>query len=282
MAGATAIVTGANSGIGQAAAHVLAAAGVRVVFAVRDTDKGKAAAAATPGVTEVRELDLADLDSVRAFAAGWDGPIDLLINNAGVSPPSLTRTADGFESQFGTNHLGHFALTNLLLEHITGRVVTVASRAERVARLDFDDLNWEHRPYKPFRAYGDSKLANLLFTAELHRRLTAAGSNVLATAAHPGLVATNMYRHDGPRRPSELLSAVAVRLLAQDADHGALPVLYAAIADVPGNGFAGPGHFAHMRGAPQLIDRSAAAQDPDLARRLWTASERLTGIHSPA
>src|SRR3569833_684506 len=119
MAGATAIVTGANSSIGQAAAHVLAAAGVRVVFAVRYTDKGKAAAAATPGVTEVRELDLADLDSLRAFAAGWDGPIDLLLTNAGVSPPSLTRTADGFESQFGTNHLGHFALTNLLLEHIT-------------------------------------------------------------------------------------------------------------------------------------------------------------------
>jgi len=281
LTGKTVIVTGANSGIGQAAARALAGAGARVVSAVRDTEKGKAAAAATPGLTEVRELDLASLDSVRAFAAGWDGPIDLLINNAGVSGPSLSRTADGFESKFGTNHLGHFALTNLLLEYITGRVVTVASQAERFARLDFDDLNWERRPYAPSRAYNDSKLANLLFTAELQRRLTAAGSDVLANAAHPGLVATNIYHHDGPRRPSDFLWAVAIRLLAQDAEHGALPVLYAAVADVPGNSFAGPSHLAHMRGAPELIARSAAAQDPDLARRLWTVSEQLTAGRSP-
>ena len=281
LTGKTVIVTGANSGIGQAAARALAGAGARVVSAVRDTEKGKAAAAATPGLTEVRELDLASLDSVRAFAAGWDGPIDLLINNAGVSGPSLSRTADGFESKFGTNHLGHFALTNLLLEYITGRVVTVASQAERFARLDFDDLNWERRPYAPSRAYNDSKLANLLFTAELQRRLTAAGSDVLANAAHPGLVATNIYHHDGPRRPSDFLWAVAIRLLAQDAEHGALPVLYAAVADVPGNSIAGPSHLAHMRGAPELIARSAAAQDPDLARRLWTVSEQLTAVRSP-
>jgi len=281
LTGKTVIVTGANSGIGQASARALAGAGARVVSAVRDTEKGKAAAAAMPGLTEVRELDLASLDSVRAFAAGWDGPIDLLINNAGVSGPSLSRTADGFESKFGTNHLGHFALTNLLLEYITGRVVTVASQAERFARLDFDDLNWERRPYAPSRAYNDSKLANLLFTAELQRRLTAAGSDVLANAAHPGLVATNIYHHDGPRRPSDFLWAVAIRLLAQDAEHGALPVLYAAVADVPGNSFAGPSHLAHMRGAPELIARSAAAQDPDLARRLWTVSEQLTAVRSP-
>jgi len=281
LTGKTVIVTGANSGIGQAAARALAGAGARVVSAVRDTEKGKAAAAAMPGLTEVRELDLASLDSVRAFAVGWDGPIDLLINNAGVSGPSLSRTADGFESKFGTNHLGHFALTNLLLEYITGRVVTVASQAERFARLDFDDLNWERRPYAPSRAYNDSKLANLLFTAELQRRLTAAGSDVLANAAHPGLVATNIYHHDGPRRPSDFLWAVAIRLLAQDAEHGALPVLYAAVADVPGNSFAGPSHLAHMRGAPELIARSAAAQDPDLARRLWTVSEQLTAVRSP-
>ncbi|GAA5033406.1 short-chain dehydrogenase [Actinopolymorpha pittospori] len=187
-----------------------------------------------------------------------------------------------FESKFGTNHLGHFALTNLLLEHITGRIVTVASQAERLARLDFDDLNWEHRPYQPSRAYNDSKLANLLFTAELQRRLSATRSDVLATAAHPGLVATNIYHHPGPRRPADLLWAVAIRLLAQGADHGALPVLYAAAAaDIPGNSFAGPSHFAHMRGAPELIDRSAAAQDPDLARRLWTVSEQLTGVRFP-
>src|ERR1700691_2848355 len=280
MTGKTVIVTGASSGIGLAAARVLAAAGARVVFAVRNTVKGGAAADGTPGLTEVRQLDLASLDSVRAFAAHWDGPIDLLINNAGVSTPTLTRTADGFESKFGTNHLGHFALTNLLLEHVTGRVVTVASQAERLARLDFDDLNWEHRPYQPSRAYNDSKLAILLFTAELQRRLAAAGSGVLANAAHPGLVATNIYHHDGPRRPADMLWAVAIRLLAQDADQGARPVLYAAVADVPGNSFAGPSHLMHMRGAPQLIDRSPAAQDPDLARRLWAVSEDLTDVGS--
>ncbi len=141
--------------------------------------------------------------------------------------------------------------------------------------------SWKHRPYRASRAYNDSKLANLLFTAELQRRLTAADSAVLANAAHPGLVATNIYHHDGPRRPSGLLWAVAIRLLAQDAAHGALPVLYAAVADIPGNSFAGPSHFAHMRGAPELIGRSATAQDPDLARRLWDVSEQLTGVRCP-
>jgi NAD(P)-dependent dehydrogenase (short-subunit alcohol dehydrogenase family) len=282
VTGKTVIVTGASSGIGQATARALAAAGARVVLAVRSTSKGKAVADGLPGVTEVRELDLASLDSVRAFASGWDGPIDLLINNAGVSAQSLTRTADGFESAFGINHLGHFALTNLLLEHVTGRVVTVASQAERFARLDFDDLNWERRPYAPSRAYNDSKLANLLFTAELQRRLTAAGSGVLANAAHPGLVATSIYTRTGPRRAPDYLWAVLVPLLAQDSGHGALPVLYAAVADVPGNSFAGPRHLAHMRGGAELIARSAAAQNPDLARRLWTASEQFTGVSFPA
>ncbi|MGD0556899.1 MAG: oxidoreductase [Streptosporangiaceae bacterium] len=279
--GKTAIVTGASSGIGQAAAVALAGAGARVVLAVRNIEKGKAAAAAMPGSTEVRELDLASLASVRSFAAGWDGPIDLLINNAGVSTPTLTRTADGFESKFGTNHLGHFALTNLLLEHLTGRIVTVASQAERLGRLDFDDLNWERRPYQQSRAYSDSKLANLLFTAELQRRLAAVGSPVLANAAHPGLVATPIYHHDGPRRPMDLVWAAAIRLAAQDPAHGALPILYAAVADIPGDSFTGPSHLMHMRGAPQLIKRSAAAQDPELARRLWTVSEQLTEVVSP-
>jgi NAD(P)-dependent dehydrogenase (short-subunit alcohol dehydrogenase family) len=280
MTGRTAIVTGANTGIGLATARALAAAGARVVFAVRNLEKGKAAAAAVPGSTEVRELDLASLDSVRGFAAGWDGEIHLLINNAAASPQSLARTADGFELQFGTNHLGHFALTNLLLQHITGRVVTVASQAERFGGLDFDDLNWERRPYRTSRAYNDSKLANLLFTAELQRRLTATGSGVLANAAHPGLVATNIYHHDGPRRPGDLVWAIAIPLLAQDAAHGALPVLYAAVADVPGDSFAGPSRWAHMRGAPELIARSAAAGDAGLARRLWAVSEQLTEVRS--
>src|SRR5260370_20323940 len=191
MAGRSVIITGANSGIGRAAAEALANAGARVVLAVRDTDKGQAAAATVRGETDVRRLDLASLGSVREFAADWTGDIDLLINNAGVMAPPLSRTADGFELQFGTNHLGHFALTNLLLQQITGRVVTVSSTGHRMGTIDFDDLNWERKPYKRWRAYGQSKLANLLFTAELQRRLTAAGSAVLATAAHPGYAATN-------------------------------------------------------------------------------------------
>src|ERR1700733_10633143 len=162
LTGRTVIITGANSGIGAAAAHALAAARARVVLAVRDTAKGQKAAATMPGETEVRRLDLASLASVREFAAGWEGEIDLLINNAGVMVPPLTRTAEGFELQFGTNHLGHFALSNLLLEHVTGRVVTVASGAHRFGSIDFDDLGWEHKPYRASRAYGQSELANLL------------------------------------------------------------------------------------------------------------------------
>ena len=277
--GQTAIVTGASSGIGLATARALATAGAHVVLAVRNTGKGQAAA--VPGSTEVRQLDLASLESVRAFADGWDGPVDLLINNAGVGGRSLARTADGFELLLGTNHLGHFALTGLLLPYVTGRVVTVASQAERFARLDLDDLNWQRRPYAPSRAYNDSKLANLLFTAELQRRLTATGSGVLANAAHPGLVATPIYQHDGPRRPADLIWAVVNRLAAQNPEQGALPTLYAAVADIPGDSFAGPSHLGHMRGAPQLITRSAAARNPDLARRLWTASEQLTGVRFP-
>ncbi len=277
----TVIVTGANSGIGLRAARALAAHGAHVVFAVRNTTKGEAAASATTGSTEVRDLDLANLASVRAFAADWDGPINILINNAGVSSPSLSRTADGFEMALGTNHLGHFALTNLLLDNITGRVVTVASQAERTGRIDFDDLNWERTPYKQSRSYANSKLANLLFTAELQRRLSAAGSEVIATAAHPGFVDTSIYDPADPESSNRVL-ALAIRLLAQDAESGALPVLYAAVADIPGNSFAGPKHLAHMRGAPELIRRSKTARDENLARRLWTASEQLTGVQFPA
>src|SRR5277367_5083018 len=192
MTGRNVIITGANSGIGRAAARALTGAGARVILAVRSTDKGEAAAAAMSGETEVRRLDLASLASIREFAAGWDGGIDLLINNAGVMVPPLSRTAEGFELQFGTNHLGHFALTNLLLDQLSGRVVTVSSMAHRSGRIDFDDLNWERKSYSGWRAYSQSKLANLLFTSELQRRLTAAGSPVLATAAHPGYSHTNL------------------------------------------------------------------------------------------
>jgi NAD(P)-dependent dehydrogenase (short-subunit alcohol dehydrogenase family) len=283
LAGKTVIITGANSGIGHAAAAALAGAGATVVLAVRDQAKGEAAAATIPGTTEVRQLDLARLDSIRAFAAAWQGDIDLLINNAGVMIPPLSRTADGFELQFGTNHLGHFALTNVLLPQITGRVVTVSSDAHRSGAIDFDDLNWERKRYRPWRAYGQSKLANLLFTTELQRRLTEASSTVKATAAHPGYAATNLQSHSGSRLMAFAMKQLGNRLIAQDAAGGALPTLYAAVADIPGGSFAGPsGPFGlGLRGAPALVDRSAAAKDDAVARRLWTVSETLTGVSFP-
>ena len=280
MTGRTVIVTGANSGIGAAAARALAAQGAHVVLAVRDTDKGQAAAAQMQGSTEVRRLDLASLASVREFAAGWDGEINLLINNAGIMIPPKSQTADGFELQFGTNHLGHFALTNLLLAQVTGRVVTVSSSAHRFGKIDFDDLQWERKSYKAWRAYGQSKLANLLFTAELQERLTNAGSGVQATAAHPGYAATNLQFHS-ENRLMDTFNMFANRFLAQDADGGALPTLYAAVGDVPGNSFAGPAGFMEWRGGAELVERTAAAKDMDVARRLWDVSEQLTGTRFP-
>ncbi|UTI64940.1 oxidoreductase [Paraconexibacter antarcticus] len=280
LAGRTAVVTGANSGIGRAAAGRLAAAGARVILAVRTVAKGEEAAAAMTGSTEVRRLDLTDLASVREFAASVSGPVDLLINNAGVMALPLGRTADGFETQFGTNHLGHFALTNLLLPQVTGRVVTVASGAHYVGRIDLDDLNWERRRYDRWRAYGQSKLANLLFTAELQRRLEAAGSPVIATAAHPGWAATHLQGHTGNPVFGGLL-AVGNRVLAQDEEGGALPTLLAATGDVAGGSYAGPKGLLELRGAPVLVRRSPRAKDADMARRLWERSEELTGVRFP-
>jgi NAD(P)-dependent dehydrogenase (short-subunit alcohol dehydrogenase family) len=280
QAGRTAIITGANSGIGRGAARALAAKGARVVLAVRDTSKGEAAVGQLSGQVEVRKLDLADLSSVREFASAWDGPIDLLINNAGVMIPPLSRTADGFELQFGTNHLGHFALTNLLLEQVRSRVVTVSSTAHRMGKVDFDDLQWERKAYKAWPACGQSKLANLLFTAELQRRLSESGSTVEANAAHPGYAATNLQFHS-ENRLQEIVMRIGNRVIAQDENGGALPTLYAAVADVPGNSFAGPSGFMEQRGAPELVDRTSAAQDMETARRLWDVSEQLTGVSFP-
>jgi NAD(P)-dependent dehydrogenase (short-subunit alcohol dehydrogenase family) len=280
QSGRTVVVTGCNSGIGRAAGSALAAKGAHVVLAVRNLDKGHAAAAAMSGSTEVRELDLASLASIRAFAAGWDGKIDLLINNAGIMIPPLSRTADGFEMQFGTNHLGHFALTNLLLEQVTGRVVTVSSFGHRQGQIDFDDLNWERRPYKAMRAYAQSKLANLLFSSELQRRLNAAGSTVLSNAAHPGYAATNLQFHSG-RGFMDRIGTLGNRFVAQDENGGAEPTLYAALADIPGDSYAGPGGLLELRGAPKLVGRTKAAKDTDVARRLWEVSEQLTGVTFP-
>jgi NAD(P)-dependent dehydrogenase (short-subunit alcohol dehydrogenase family) len=281
----TVIVTGASSGIGASLAETLAVRGAHVVLAVRDTDKGRHVAdhinsalkaVGGSGSCEVRRLDLADLASVRQFAEQWTAPLDLLINNAGLSTKTRQTTVDGFELQFGTNHLGHFALTVLLLAHLEarhGRVVTLASQAERAGRLDFDDLNWERRDYKGSRAYNASKLANLLFTAGLQRRLDEAGIPVRAMAAHPGFVRTAIYTES-----TSAAARLSLKLLAQDAGAGALPVLYAATADLPGNTFTGPERMAHMRGGAETIKRSKAARDVELADRLWQVSAELTGV----
>jgi NAD(P)-dependent dehydrogenase (short-subunit alcohol dehydrogenase family) len=278
--GRTAVVTGANSGLGLATARALAAAGARVVLAVRDPERGAAAAAGLPGEVEVRRLDLADLASVRSFAAQWSGPLDVLVNNAGIMMVPAGLTADGFERQFGTNHLGHFALTNLLLPHVTDRVVTVSSTAHRAGSIDLEDLNWRRRSYSPERAYAQSKLANLLFTLELQRRLGTAGSPVRAVAAHPGWAATNLQSHSGSRVKHAGM-ALGNRLIGTSSEQGALPILFAATADVPGGSYAGPGGRMEMRGHPALVGRTAAASDPDMARRLWAASAELTGVDFP-
>ena len=280
--GRTVIITGANSGIGLGAAKALAGAGARVVLAVRDPERGRAAAASVGGNTEVRRLDLADLGSVREFAASWQDEIDILINNAGIMMVPERKTADGFESQFGTNHLGHFALTNLLLPHITDRVVTVSSGAHRWdgGRIYFDNLNLAGN-YNPRRAYAQSKLSNLLFTSELQRKLTAAGSPVRANAAHPGWAATGLQGHQ--QNPvSRALMLAGNKVLAQSSDAGALPTLYAAtVPDLPGDSFIGPDGIGEMRGAPKVVDRSAAAKNAETAARLWTLSEELTGVSFP-
>ena len=272
--GRTAIVTGSSSGIGRATAAALAAGGARVVLAVRDQDKGHAAAAGMAGTVEVRPLDLASLASVREFARGIEGPVDYLINNAGAMSASLRRTADGFESSFGVNHLGHFALTNLLLDRITARVVTVSSLAYSSAHIDFDDLQWTQQPYHPYGAYGRSKLANLLFTSELQRRLTAIGSPVLATAAHPGWASTG-FRITTGNRLLDIAAALGTRMFAQGPANAALPTLLAATGDVPGAGFAGPSRFG-VRGPATVGEPPAAARDVETARRLWEVSEQLT------
>ena len=278
--GRTAIVTGANSGIGRVAALELARAGAAVTLAVRDMIKGQAAAATMAGNVTVRPLDLADLGSVRSFASGTEGPVDLLVNNAGIMATPERRTANGFELQIGTNHLGHFALTNLLLPQVIDRVVVVSSSLHRNGRIDLDDLNWERRPYKPWAAYSQSKLANLLFVLELQRRLTKAGSAVRATAAHPGYAATNLQGHTG-NPITNFFVGIANRLVAQSDTMGALPTLYAATADIPGGTFIGPDGFGHQRGYPAVDTPAPQALDALTARGLWDLSERLTGVSWP-
>jgi NAD(P)-dependent dehydrogenase (short-subunit alcohol dehydrogenase family) len=276
LRGRTVIVTGASDGIGAVTARELARAGARVVLAVRNPEKALAASRSWGGDTEVRRLDLSRLHSVRAFAADWHGEIDVLINSAGVLHAVETRTHDGFEAHIGVNHLGHFALTQLLLPRITGRVVTVSSDLHKRARLDVDDLNWERRPFNAVQAYSDSKLANLLFTYELQRRLTESGSPVLSVAAHPGISKTNLVAHGGDLQV-RLLRAM-LQLFAQDADGGARPTLYAATQPLPGAIYVGPSGFMQLRGPARPVTGSAASRDATLAARLWERSAELTGV----
>ena len=272
FAGRSVIVTGANSGLGLVTARELARVGAQVVLACRNTDKGAAAAATMPGDVEVRRLDLQDLSSVREFADGVTG-VDVLINNAGIMAVPYALTADGFESQIGTNHLGHFALTNLLLPKIRDRVVTVSSGMHMIGYISLKDLNWKARPYLAWPAYGQSKLANLLFTKELQRRLTAAGSTIKAHAAHPGYSETNLQGNTGNRIGTQIINTVTP-LVGTDADFGARQTLYAVSQDLPGDSFIGP-KFA-MRGPTGPTFRSPLARDGKKAAALWELSEQLT------
>lgn len=292
QAGHTILVTGANSGIGQEAARVLAARGAHVLIGARTAQKGQRTvdeltAAGAPGGVELLSLDLADLDSVRSAADQVRRDherLDVLVNNAGVMAPPRRLTAQGFEQQFGVNHLGHFALTAHLLPILLAtphsRVVSLASMAHRFGQMNFEDLQSEHG-YDAWRAYGQSKLANLLFVLELQRRLTAAGSTTIAAAAHPGLSRTNLG-HDSSggliSRAYSLVRPVMDRVISQSAQMGALPTLRAATAPgVRGGDYYGPSGLGEQRGAPKLVGMTDAAKDDAAARRLWAVSEELTG-----
>jgi NAD(P)-dependent dehydrogenase (short-subunit alcohol dehydrogenase family) len=279
--GKTAVVTGSNSGLGASIAGMLARAGASVVLAVRNTTKGEQVASEIGERARVEELDLADLASVRAFAERLpDRKLDLLINNAGVMAPPRRLTVDGFESQIGTNHLGHFALTGLLLERLLAadapRVVTQSSGAHRIGTIHFDNLHGERR-YNNWLWYGQSKLANLMFAFELQRR--AVDTHLKSLAAHPGYAATNL-QFSGPARWYERVTMeITNRVIAQSADMGALPALYAATApDVPPGAFVGPDGFLEQRGHPHLVTAAGKAYDEQAWRRLWDLSEQLTGV----
>ncbi|WP_051707921.1 MULTISPECIES: SDR family NAD(P)-dependent oxidoreductase [unclassified Streptomyces] len=284
--GRVAVVTGANTGLGFETARMLAERGARVVLAVRDPEKGGRAAARISGDVTVQALDLTSLDSVRSAAAELRAAhprIDLLINNAGVMYTPKRTTADGFELQFGTNHLGHFALTGLLLDRLLpvpgSRVVTVSSTGHRIrAAIHFDDLQWE-RSYSRTGAYGQSKLANLMFTYELQRRLAPHGTTV-AVAAHPGVSNTELARNT----PAALRVPVTrlAPLLTQKAEMGALPTLRAATDPaVLGGQYYGPGNRGEIRGYPKPVTSSPDSYDRATQQRLWTVSEKLTGVTFP-
>lgn len=277
FAGRSVVVTGANAGLGEVTTRELARVGAHVIMAVRDTGKGRAAASRMAGRVEVRELDLQNLDSVRRFADGIDA-VDVLVNNAGIMATRRQTTADGFEGQIGTNHLGHFALTNELLPKLTDRVVTVSSLMHHFGYVSLKDLNFQSRPYSAWLAYSQSKLANLLFTRELQRRLDAAGSPVRALAAHPGWSHTNLQGNSG-RKVGDALVLAVDRVVSTDADFGARQTLYAVARDLPGDTFVGPRFGLYGRTQPTW--RNWPATRARTAVALWELSERLTGTKFP-
>ncbi len=283
--GRVVIVTGSSSGIGFETARVLAQKGATVIIAVRNPQKGEAALQAikseVPDAKVLQmEVDLADLKSVRRFVDNFSqsfSRLDLLINNAGVMVPPYTKTSDGFELQFGTNHLGHFLLTTLLLKWLKetagARVGNVARTAHKFGKLNFADLNWENRKYKKWRAYGDSKISNLYFTYELQRRLDNENTGILVTAAHPGWTATELQRHAG------LVSRLNA-LFAQNCHMGALPTLMAALDEKANGGdFYGPSGFMEIKGYPKKVKSIPLAQDREIAKQLWEVSEKMTMVN---
>jgi NAD(P)-dependent dehydrogenase (short-subunit alcohol dehydrogenase family) len=282
--GRVAVVTGANSGLGLSTARELARAGAHVVLACRNLEKGEAAQREVGAGAELEKLDLASLDSVREFAERFRGAhdgLDLLINNAGLMAPPRGVTADGFEMQFGTNVLGHFALTGRLLGAMEGRpdarIVTLSSNAHKLGRINFDDLQSERR-YNRWRAYNQSKLGDLMLALELDRRLRAAGSTVRSLAAHPGYSATNL-QSAAPPAVDRAIMAVTNRLVAQSGDMGALPALYAATyPGLEGGTYVGPDGFLEQRGHPKPVSPTKAARNEEDARRLWDVCEELTGV----
>jgi NAD(P)-dependent dehydrogenase (short-subunit alcohol dehydrogenase family) len=281
FAGHTVIVTGANSGLGEVTAAELARVGAHVILAVRDTGKGETAAKQMTDPktcrVEVRQLDLLDLSSVRRFADGID-KVDVLINNAGIMATDHALNADGFEGHIGANHLGHFALTNLLLPKLIDRVVTVSSLLHMIGYISVKDLNWQSRSYSRWLAYGQSKLANLLFTSELQRRLDSVNSSLRALATHPGWSHTNLQGRSG-HRLSDAVVLAADHVVSTDADFGARQTLYAVSQDLPGNTFVGP-RFG-IWGRTQPIGRSWLAKRATTAAALWELSEQLTGTSFP-
>ena len=265
MTGKTVVVTGSSSGIGLITAREFAAAGAHVVLAVRNVQKGHEVATGIPGDIEVRQLDVSDLTGVRAFADAWIGPLDILVNNAGVMDIPLSRSRDGLDVQTATNSFGPFLLTNLLLPHITDRVVWVTSQLHRMGHLNLEDLNWESRTYKPMDAYNDSKLHIVLFSLELQRRLNTAGSSVRSVLAHPGIATTTLAAHSSSNAINRL------SILLNDPEHGALPTLFAATQDVNGNAYVGPNGFGSIKGNPKVRKPSTAGLDPEAASKLWSA-----------